>query len=129
MTTQDAKTVLDPAALTKIRELMRLHDEAMWHWMKLDGMCKSSEGTVTVYLTNSFERDEGENPLRVKGIEVFAYVVGPSRHHYFDTVDEALAVVRQWHVDTMAVDIEERRREEEEGWVAWAEAQQRGGAG
>lgn len=84
----------------KLRELARLHDEAFWAADALDGHHKSSEGQITVHLTNAFERADGEG-MKVTGVEVYAYVLGPNRSHYFDSVDEALATVRKWHAETM----------------------------
>ena len=115
---RSAECVLGPRACRLLEELMRLHDEAFEHWMKIDPCHKSSEGAVTLQLTNTFERQDGEPPLRIKGVEVFAYVVGPNRHHYFDSLEEALRAVTKWHRETMKVDPEERLREEAEAWAA-----------
>jgi len=91
----------------KLVELMCLHDEALEHLLKFDGHCKSSEGSVSVHYTNSWDRRAGEWCLKVKGVEVYAYVVGPSRTHWFDSVDEALKEVRKWHAEAMAYEGDE----------------------
>jgi hypothetical protein len=82
-------------------EIMRLHDEAFRAAVEIEGCHKSSEGQITLHLTNTFERQDGEGPLTVKAVEVYAYVVGPSRSHHFESLDEALTTVRKWHAETM----------------------------
>lgn len=84
-------------AKDKIRELMRLHDEAFDAMMRVDGHCKSSEGYVELCLTNHTDRAAGVDPLEVQSVGVYSYVLGPSRMHHFDSVDEALETVRKWH--------------------------------
>lgn len=107
--------IFSPDTAAKIEELMRLHDEACKAAMALDGHCKSSEGHVEIGLTNYFDRRDGTAPLTIKGVSVYAYVVGPSRSHYFDSLDEALTAVRKWHSVTMDWVLEEQREMEAEG--------------
>lgn len=86
----------------KLLEVIRLHDEAYEHAMQFDGHHKSSEGYVSVSFGTIFDRYEGLRPGQVNGVEIFSYVLGPSRLHDFDTLDEALATMREWHADEMA---------------------------
>lgn len=85
----------------KLAELHRLLDEAYRHYFAYsDGHCKSSEGHITVHYGNFWDRvDSG--PF-VTGVEVYSYALGPSRSHWFDTLDAALAAVREWHAAEMA---------------------------
>jgi len=90
--------------LEKLREIVRLMDEAYDHYFATsDGHCKTSEGYVGLGFNNYFERKAGE-PLRVAQVEIYSYVLGPSRSHYFGSVDEALATVREWHRNEMSAD-------------------------
>jgi hypothetical protein len=81
----------------KLREIARLHDEAFDHAMEHDGHHKSAEGQISVNFTNRFDEGRDEDPLRITSVEVYSYVLGPNRNHYFDSVDEALAAMRKWH--------------------------------
>lgn len=87
--------------ISKLGELMRLHDEAFDAAMEFDGHCKPSDGTVSVQFTNHTDRRGGMDGLTITSVEVYAYVVGPSRQHYFDSIDEALTAVQGWHAETM----------------------------
>lgn len=91
----------------KLLEIVRLHDEAFDHAEKYgDGCHKSSEGAITLHLTNRFDPERDTNPLHIKGVEVYSYVLGPSRSHWFDSIDDALAGVRKWHHAEMTHDYE-----------------------
>lgn len=92
------------AQLRDIRELQRLLDEAYAHYFEhSDGHCKSSEGYVEVRFNNYFDRRDGQ-PLKIEGVGVFSYVLGPHRMHDFDSPAEALAAVREWHARQLATD-------------------------
>jgi len=82
--------------LAKLEEIHRLLDEAYRYYFEHgDGHCKSSEGHVSVEFGNYWERqDKG---LHVTGVSVYSYVLGPNRTHDFDSLDQALEVVRSWH--------------------------------
>lgn len=84
----------------KLFELQRLLAEAYEHYFKYsDGHCKSSEGAISIHYPSFFWHED----VRPKpSIEVYSYVFGPSRAHHFDSIDEALEVVRAWHADEMA---------------------------
>jgi len=94
-------TGTDSTAFAKLREIVRLHDEAFDHAMQEDGHHKSSEGQITVHFTNRFDDERESDPLHIKAVEVYSYVLGPSRNHHFATVDEALAAMRKWHHSEM----------------------------
>ncbi len=96
--------LLTDTETTQLDELVTLLDEAYRHYFATsDGYCKSSEGAIELELTNFFDRREGES-LRVKSVMIYSYVLGPSRAHYFGSVQEALAAVRHWHAQEMARD-------------------------
>lgn len=96
--------------LDKIAEIARLHDEAFWHLHQYDGHAKSSDGSISLEIGfgNVWNRkDQQEKKLTpIVGVSIYSYVVAsntPSyqhlggRHHYFETVDEALTVMKEWH--------------------------------
>lgn len=97
--------------MTDLTELQRLMDEAYEHYFATgDGHCKSSDGYVGLHFNNVHDRRAGE-PFRVDSVEVYSYVLGPSRTHRFPSTDGALAAVREWHAQEMATDYAE-----EEDW-------------
>lgn len=98
--------------LDKIAEIARLHDEAFWHLHQFDGHAKSSDGSVSIELTfgNVWERKSGPVTPQV-GVSIYSYVVAsdtPSyqhfgeRNHYFESVDEALSVMKEWHAQALS---------------------------
>lgn len=82
--------------LEKVAEIQRLHDEALRHALVRDGCHKSSEGVVEITFGDAFARDF-QPSVEPESVGVYSYVLGPSRMHYFDSVDEALSAVREWH--------------------------------
>lgn len=92
-------TLLSQQDLDNLVEIQRLLDEGLEHYLTYESHCKSSEGYVSVSLSNSWQRREGEHPI---GVEVYSYVLGPRRSHYFDSTEEALTEVRKWHEREMA---------------------------
>lgn len=88
---------------TDIAEIRSLLTEAYEHYFAhSDGHCKSSEGAITVHYPPFFWRDD--EPDSEPHVEIYSYVLGPSRSHYFKTSSEALAAVRSWHAAEMAND-------------------------
>lgn len=98
--------------LNNISEITRLHDEAFWHLHHFDGHAKSSDGAVSIDIRfgTVWERQEVSVAPSV-GIDIYSYVVAsdtPSypnfgqRSHYFETIDEALAVMKEWHAKAMS---------------------------
>lgn len=94
-------TILTTEDINKLTEIQNLLDEGLDHYLQYESHCKSSEGWVSVNLSNSWDRREGRNPIEV---EVYSYALGPHRTHYFDSIDEALEEVRKWHKAEMAYD-------------------------
>lgn len=92
-------TFLSQQDLDNLVEIQRLLDEGLKHYLTYESHCKSSEGYVSVSLGNSWERREGKHPI---GVEVYSYVLGPNRSHYFESTQEALTEVRKWHEREMA---------------------------
>ncbi len=89
----------------KLEEIQRLLDEAYDHYFKYESHAKSYEGRVAVFFNNYWDRREDGPGLKIKYIEIASYVFcRQGRQEYFDTIDEALATVREWHKDEMAYD-------------------------
>lgn len=137
--------LLTEQEMADLREIDRLLHEANSHSLAGDGHCKSSEGYVSVSFGTHWERHPDE-PRKPAKVEVYSYILGPHRSHYFDNTAQALDVVRQWHRREMAYDygteshvtgyvqeedlylaIEaQRTREMEEGMRRFEEAMERG---
>ena len=85
------------------KEIRRLLKEAYDDYFARsdDGCHKSSEMAVEVSYPNYWEADDAA-PLKANGIGIYSYVLGPSRMHYFDTFEEALGEVREWHRQQLA---------------------------
>ncbi len=114
--------------LDKIAEITRLHDEAFWHLHQFDGHAKSSDGSVQLHIEfgNVWERQEGPVDPRVS-VAIYSYVVAsntPSypnfgeRNHYFETVDEALQVMTEWHRKAMKYNPSEDELREMDNFAA-----------
>jgi hypothetical protein len=89
----------------KLEEIQRLLDEAYDHYFKYESHAKSYEGSIAVHYNNYWDRRNDETGLKIKYIEISSYVFcRQGRQEHFDTVDEALATVREWHRDEMAFD-------------------------
>lgn len=100
MTRDEIQRVIDG-----VHEIHRLLDEAYAHYFALgDGYHKSQEGTVWVEWPNHFERAGGNTEPRVG---IYSYVFADAREDIFDSIDEALDAVREWHSDEMARTYEE----------------------
>jgi hypothetical protein len=83
--------------LKKIRQLLK---EAYDHYFKYsDGHCKRSEGHISIDFGDYWSDKNCE--LKITGVSIYSYVLGPSRSHYFDSLDEALDTVIQWHEEEM----------------------------
>jgi hypothetical protein len=89
--------------LKKIRELLK---EAYDHYFEYsDGHCKSSEGHISLDFGNYWEDKSCE--LNITGVNIYSYVLGSSRLHYFKDLDNALESVVQWHRDELNTDYNE----------------------
>lgn len=90
-----------------LEEIRRLLDEAYEHYFATsDGHCKSSEGHIALNFPNFFERKDGAG-LEVKSVEIYSYVFGPNRLHFFSSTAEALGAVKKWHEREMQEDYED----------------------
>jgi hypothetical protein len=89
-----------------LAEIRHLLTEAYEHYFELgDGHCKSSEGAIALQFPPFFWRED--EPDREPSVEIYSYVLGPSRLHHFKNSTEALAEVRKWHAAEMAHDYNE----------------------
>jgi hypothetical protein len=89
--------------LKKIRQLLK---EAYDHYFKFsDGHFRGSEGNILLDLGNYW--DDKNCDLKIVGINIYSYVLGPSRDHYFKSLDKALDTVVQWHKQEMETDYNE----------------------
>lgn len=98
--------------LNKVAEITRLHDEAFWHYHKYDGHAKSSDGFLGLEIRFGTVWERADGPVSPTiSVNMYSYVVAsetPSypnfgdRNHYFETIDEALNVMREWHAKAMA---------------------------
>lgn len=99
-----------------LAEIRRLLDEAYDHYFEnSDGHCKSSEGYISLNYPNYFERKDGAG-LGLRSVEIYSYVFGPNRLHFFKSTAEALVAVKQWHEREMQETYEDDW--DEEAWYA-----------
>jgi hypothetical protein len=98
----------------KLLQIRKLLKEAYDHVFENDHDCshKSQEGHISIEFGNYWEDQKCE--MKITSVNIYSYVFGNSRSHYYDTLDEALQVVVQWHKDEMNTDYEEQRRLEKE---------------
>ena len=98
--------------LDKVAEIARLHDEAFWHLHQFDGHAKSGDGAINIEIGfgTVWSRDDKKTQPSI-GVSIYSYVVAsdtPSypnfgqRNHWFETVDEALQVMTEWHAKAIA---------------------------
>jgi len=87
----------------KLEEINSLLDEAYNHYFEYEGHCKSSEGYISIEYGNLWDRkDDG---LKIKNVHIYSYVFcREGRSQDFDSLDDALTTVREWHKDEMAYD-------------------------
>lgn len=105
-------TLITQEDLDKLNEIAKLHDEAFAHYQKYDGHAKSSDGHIKIEIEFGTVWDRQENQILAPtiGVSIYSYVVAsatPSypnfgqRSHWFETIDEALSVMKQWHEKAM----------------------------
>lgn len=88
----------------KLQEISRLLKEAYDHYFEYESHCKSSEGRIEVSYGNLWEREDLDN-LSIKSIYIYSYVFcKDGRSKTWESIDEALEEVRQWHAEEMAYD-------------------------
>ena len=96
----------------KIQEIAELHDEAFWHLHRYDSHAKSGDGYIgfDVSFGTVWDRKEGPATPRV-GVRIYSYVVASETtsyqnlgepSHWFENLDQALVVMREWHAKAMA---------------------------
>ena len=96
---------MTPDEYTKLQEISRLLNEAYKHYFSYEGHCKSSEGHIEVSYGNYWERSENPSDLKITSVSIYSYVLcTDGREAYFDSVDEALETVKEWHANEMAYD-------------------------
>lgn len=104
----DLNKLIRPEEVEMLKEIQRLLDEGLAHYLTYESHCKSSEGWVAVEISfgNSWERFDG--PVQPKvSCTVYSYALGPQRTHYFEWIEDALTEVRKWHKAEMEFDPEE----------------------
>lgn len=90
--------------LKKLKELRTLLANLHQAWTDdkyKDGHCKPNEGYVGIILSypNWFSSESYQDYLNAEpklSVEVYSYLFGPNRLHYYDSLDEAIAAVKEW---------------------------------
>jgi hypothetical protein len=119
----DNKKMITEETISKISEIARLHDEAFNHYQKYDGHAKSSDGAISLVISfgNVWERNADKQVEPKIGLEMYSYVVARdipayetygSRTHWFDSVDQALEVVKEWHSIAMKFSMTDEEMQE-----------------
>lgn len=91
--------------IEKLQEISRLLDEAYTHYFSYEGHCKSSEGFISIEYGNLWDRRDNPLELPIKNVHIYSYVFcEEGRSQDFDTLDEALETVREWHAREMEYD-------------------------
>lgn len=104
---------MNQSDLNKLLLIRKLLKEAYDHYFdNSDGHCKSSEGHIDLEFGNYWTDKNCE--MKITSVNIYSYVFGNSRSHCYDSIDEALEVVRQWHKEEMSTDYEEQSRLEKE---------------
>lgn len=93
--------LITPEELAGLEEIDRLLDEAYRHYFaRPDALGKSAEGHIEVILGNYWDRDADEERTSPR-VAIYSYALGPSRTHYFNSVQEALDEVQAWRAREM----------------------------
>lgn len=84
--------------LRKWLDIERMVSESYQHHFSTtdDFHCKSAEGARSIHLPPFYWSG---NRDRRPEIEIFSYIFGDGRHHYFSDIDEALTEVRGWYIE------------------------------
>ncbi len=107
MNTKDFETLIT------IRKLLK---EAYDHYFEFsDGHCKMSEGHISLSFGDYWKDKDCE--CKITGVEIYSYVLGPSRSHYFDNLDEALEAVKEWHRNEMSTSYDEYGEPQTKGYL------------
>ena len=91
----------------KMSEIIYLHDTALERALRRDGHSKSGEGFFSLSFGGYFDRRGWDDtapsePVEV-GVNLYAYVLGTGRNHYFSSIDRALETVRYWYACEMSI--------------------------
>ena len=86
--------------LADLARIDRLLDEANTHAYSIGDSGKSSEGHIEVSFGNHFDRGPDEPRFKAR-VSIYSYLLGPYRQHHFDSIAQALAVVKVWHHNEM----------------------------
>lgn len=99
--------------LDDLAELRTLVRETYDFWRKWaeDHHCKSGEGTVSIHWPSVWAEEWDAEP----GCEVYSYVFGPHRSHFFDSIKEARDEFQRW-ADRFRGDFEPCPTEDCDGW-------------
>lgn len=92
--------LLTPEELSNLEEINRLLHEANAHSLEQDGHCKSAEGAISLHFGNHWDR-LNEEDRKSPSMSIYSYLLGPHRNHDFDSITQALDVVRVWHKNEM----------------------------
>lgn len=93
---------MTPRQFEIVKEIKALLKEAYDHYFKhSDGYCKSSEGSISIGYPTYWNYDEDN---KANYIEIYSYVLGPSRNHDFEDFEKALEAVKDWHRQEMATE-------------------------
>lgn len=95
---------MDQDDLTRLAELQRLLDEAYQHYFQhSDGYCKSAEGSIELSYGTHFTRRDGQlEAPAITNVHVYSYVFSTGRSEDFDTLEDALETVREWHREELS---------------------------
>ena len=98
---------MTPEDYEKLQEIQRLLDEAYDHYFKYESHAKSYEGRISITFNNYWDRKESGPGVKIDYINIASYVFcHEGRSQDFDSLDDALETVREWHKDEMAYDYE-----------------------
>jgi hypothetical protein len=87
--------------LKKIRQLLKEAYDYYFDYSSVHGgHCKSGEGHISLEFGNYWEDEKCE--CKITSVAIYSYVFGSSRSHYFDSLDEALETVVQWHKEELS---------------------------
>lgn len=111
----------------KIQEIAELHDEAFWHLNQFDGHAKISDGLVLFNVSFGTVWDRKKGPVTPQvGVQLYSYVVSSDtpiypnlgdRMHYFESLEDALLVMKEWHKVAMAYNPSEEELAERDAFA------------
>ena len=100
----------------KLLQIRKLLKEAYdYYFQHSDGHCKIAEGHISLDFGDYWKDKDCE--CKVTGVEIYSYVLGPSRSHYFNNLDEALEEVKEWHRNEMTASYDEYGEPQNQGYL------------